>query len=191
MADHPAIAGLLCDMAGAALLARGLVLQSAADYVRDFPRSATVGDLEAGFNPETDLARARDRAEAGTGAALLIAGFAGQVAGSIVTSTTTCVALASYAAAIALIGLALLAVPGITRRLERDLYVARLVSAGGPLQRHDVHHAYFATFNQLDDRSTSDLDPWFDVARARLGRHPWDELRDDEDYSSSSSSSSP
>lgn len=174
MADHAAIAGLLTDITGAALLARALAFETPERYVREAAQPVDLGSL-GGIDPPRDFARAREGAEARVGATLLVLGFVGQAIGSWRSDWSETAAIVAYClAAVAIIG-GLAAIRTMARWREREIFLARLDLLGDPSRRYNLFGAYLAAFTQRD-RPEQELRAWVADAEVRLGRHPWDEL---------------
>ena len=174
MADHAAIAGLLIDITGAALLARALAFETPERYVREAAQPVNLGSL-AGIDPPRDFARAREGAEARVGATLLVLGFVGQAVGSWRSDWSGTSAIVAYCLAVVAITAGFAAIRPIARRREREIFLARLDLLVDPGRRYDLFGAYLAAFTQRD-RPEEELRAWVEVAEERMGRHPWDEL---------------
>jgi hypothetical protein len=175
MADHVAIAGLLADLSGAALLARGLAFEGAQEYVRNAGTTKWAG--AGGTDVYRDFERAADGAEARVGAMLLVGGFVGQAIGAAQSKWSTCAAAIAYVIAVAVIAAGCAAMPLVRRRRERDIFLAHLHAAAGPAgaaakERFDIYCLYLSAFTQTA-RSPDRLKRWVAMWEARQGRHPW------------------
>jgi uncharacterized membrane protein YiaA len=81
VADYPAVAGLVLDIGGAVLLARGITFGSARAYLGRQYAETVMAAME-GVDLQRDQERARDVADAATGVGLLVAGFVLQAVGA-------------------------------------------------------------------------------------------------------------
>lgn len=175
MADHVAIAGLVCDVTGAVLLARALAFERPAAYAGAWARGPTYATV-AGYDPTRDLDRARDAVEARVGATLLLLGFVGQLVGAVRSSWSSTAGAITYAVAVLVVVCAIAALGPLQRRRERVTFVAMLLATDDQDRRIKLYDAYLAHFTRTG-RNSNDLDAWLDEATQRLGRQPWADLR--------------
>jgi hypothetical protein len=167
---HPAIAGLVLDIVGAAIIAVTVLVARPAKWVADARASGTMAAMQGVF-PIRDREHAQQVADTRIGASLLALGFAGQLGAGLMDKWPARSALWAYPTAFVIICLAMLYRDAVRRAVERDIYLERM-RQGDTNDRLTTDEMYRDAYKN-DPDALREIDRWNAAAErgsARSGR---------------------